>query len=440
MRSIRQRLSLGLGSVLVVVFLLAGAASSLAIRFGVRDYMITRLDHDAENLLAAITLAEGRDGPHLATTDPVYGRAYSGHYFTITVDGATLRSRSLWDHELPVPAVAAGESRTLRATGPEGVPLLMRVHGYERRGARVVVAVAEDFGPVQAFILRWQVGFALATLLVLLLVLLLQRRLLARGLAPLHRTREEVRQLEQGQRRALTPAAPAEIRPLIQALNRLLQTLEERLVRSRRATGDLAHGLKTPLSTLRGLAERPGTDPDLGAEMGRQLDIIQGRMERELRRARLAGASAAGAFFRPGTDVAELVQTLERIHRRRLETELRMVGEAAFPAEREDMLELLGNLLDNAFKWATGRIRLVVETGPGRLDMVLEDDGPGIPAEALARLPGRGVRLDESRAGHGLGLAIAGDIAAFYGGTLTLDRSPQLGGLRARVKLERGQT
>lgn len=437
MRSVHSRLALGLGVSLVIVFLLAGLGSSLALRYGIRDYMITRLDHDAENLLAAIRLQRRRgDGPVLRATDPVFERAYSGHYFTIAIDGAELRSRSLWEHELAVPDVAVGESRTLEMAGPGDSRLLMRAHGFQRGGTPMVIAVAEDFGPVRTTILRWQGGFAIATLAAILLVLALQRRLLRRGLSPLERTRREVRELELGTRHRLTTDTPAEIRPLIQAFNRLLEILDERLKRSRKAAGDLAHGLKTPLSMLGSLVDRPVIDPPLRAEMSHQLALIQGRIERELRRARLMGGTAPGALFRPATDVADLVATLEHIHRDAgLALETRITGDEAFPADREDMMELLGNLLDNAFKWATRRIELTVAVLPENLTIILDDDGPGVPEEQLETLARRGRRLDEAREGHGLGLAIVRDIVDFYGGSLDIGPSPGLGGLRVQVRL-----
>ncbi|MDZ7752807.1 MAG: ATP-binding protein [Gammaproteobacteria bacterium] len=282
----------------------------------------------------------------------------------------------------------------------------------------------------------WQAGFAIATLVAILLVLALQRQLLRRGLSPLERTRGEVRELELGTRHQLSGDAPAEIQPLIQAFNRLLETLEERLKRSRKAAGDLAHGLKTPLSMLGSLVERPVIDPPLRAEMTRQLALIQGRIERELRRARLMGGTAPGALFRPATDAADLVATLEHIHRDAgLGLETRIVGDEAFPADREDMMELLGNLLDNAFKWAAQRIELTVESSPETLTITLDDDGPGVPEEQLETLARRGRRLDETREGHGLGLAIVRDIVDFYGGGLAIGPSPGLGGLRVQVRL-----
>lgn len=437
MRSIHSRLALGLGVSLVVVFLLAGLGSSLALRHGIRDYMITRLDHDAENLLAAIRLQRRRGGgPALQATDPVFERAYSGHYFTITINGTELRSRSLWEHELAVPDIAVGETRTLEMAGPGDSRLLMRAHGFQRGDTPMVIAVAEDLGPVRTTILRWQGGFAIATLLAIILVLVLQRRLLRRALAPLERTREEVRELELGTRHRLTPDAPAEILPLIQALNRLLEALEERLKRSRKAAGDMAHGLKTPLSMLRSLLARPAMEPPLRAEMAHQLELIQGRLERELRRARLMGGTAPGALFQPASDVADVVATLEQIHRDAgLSLETRVTGPGAFPADREDMLELLGNLLDNAFKWAARRILLTVHSTSRTLAISVEDDGPGVPEQHLEALARRGRRLDESREGHGLGLAIVRDVVDFYGGNMDVGPSPALGGLRVRVRL-----
>jgi signal transduction histidine kinase len=158
-------------------------------------------------------------------------------------------------------------------------------------------------------------------------------------------------------------------------------------------------------------------------------------IDRELKRARLAGEGPSGARFLVESEVPPLMDALRQMYREKnLKLESRIPAAHSFAGDREDMLELIGNLLDNACKWARNRVRLTVETAPG-LAVAIEDDGPGVSSGQLDRLIKRGVRLDESAAGHGLGLSIVNDIIRQYGGELDFDRSPDLHGLRVRVRL-----
>jgi signal transduction histidine kinase len=437
--SIRTRLATGLGVSLALVLVVVGVGSSLAIRHAVEGYLAIRLDQDAERLAVALRFVpDGRVHLMPHRVDPVFNREHSGRYYHIAVHGVDLRSRSLGDHDLPLPLprLARRETVTLRTAGPEGQPLFVRVHSLDRRGLPLVIAVAEDYGPAAAAVRRWQAGFAAITAIGLLLVLAVQAWLLARGFRPMARIGAELEELGQGRRRTLSTEVPDEARPLVQAINRLLEVLDERLRRSRRAAGDLAHALKTPLSALQGLAEEMPRDDPARAEMENRLALMNARIGRELRRARVMGGAAPGTRFDPARDLADLLGTLQAIYRERdLDVSTRLAAGVSFAADREDMLELLGNLLDNAFKWARARIAVTVEPAGGGLLLVVADDGPGVPEPERPSLLARGRRLDEAKAGHGLGLAIAHDIVGFYQGQLTLDRDPDLGGLRVQVEL-----
>ena len=188
--------------------------------------------------------------------------------------------------------------------------------------------------------------------------------------------------------------------------------------------------------------EAPGVPEALRQTLREQASAIHERVERELRRARLAGpgGQGAGARFNPGVELPALVRMLKSVHHDK-PLAIAARGESRItPFDREDMLELLGNLADNACKWARAQvsIRVSEQVGPGdvaRLDIVVADDGPGCPDDSLASLVQRGVRLDETRSGHGLGLTIVRDIVDLHGGRLLFARSPQLGGLEVRVEL-----
>ena len=438
MKSLQSRLNLGLGVTLAAVFVLLGVAGSLAIRFVTENYVDSRLEHDAESLLAALAFApDGTPQLRPGRVDPVYQRVFSGHYYRIDLPQAELRSRSLWDQDLPVHVPEPGRVARLRAEGPEGQLLLVRVAGYRKAGVDLTIAVAEELSPIRTEMRRLQLGYLLFVLAALAVTLLVQRRALHAGLAPVQRTARQVSALEQGARTRLDGPVPEEIRPLVMEINRLLEAQQRRLTRSRNALGNLAHALKTPLTVIAQTAERPELKqcPDLARELHACVAQLRTRVDRELRRARLAGATGTGGRAEPGVELEALVEVLRRLYRdRNLDIELRVAPGSVFPGDREDLLELAGNLLDNACKWARTRVRVNVEADGG-LRLVVEDDGPGCSEAELQRLATRGVRTDESAPGHGLGLAIVHDIVEDYGGSLRFSRSDDLGGFRVEVVL-----
>ncbi|MBI5040502.1 MAG: ATP-binding protein [Gammaproteobacteria bacterium] len=430
MKSIQTRLNSGLALSLIVVFVLLGIGVSVSFRILAEGYMLTHLEHDAESLLAALVLRPHDSTPQLRADrlNPVYQRAFSGHYYRIDIDGQVLRSRSLWDQDLTVPVVGLGASTHLRQSGPEDQLLLMHVAHYRKAGADVRIAVAEDLSPIRAEVRRFQLRYALFGVVALVLLLLLQRAILRRGLAPLATTGQELSELERGKRAQLSETVPREVRPLVAQINRLLTTLQQRLQRSRNAMGNLAHALKTPLTLLGQIADRDDQfrDPHTAAQTRALVEKIRTLTERELKRARLAGAASPGGRVQLATEIEALCAVLRQIYRDR--------------DLREDMHELFGNLLDNACKWARSRVRVRAEPHGTGIRVIIEDDGPGRDAEELERLNQRGVRVDEDATpGYGLGLAIAQDVLDHYGGQLTLGRSAEMGGFRVEVVVGVGE-
>jgi len=224
---------------------------------------------------------------------------------------------------------------------------------------------------------------------------------------------------------------PAEIRPLVEEVNRLLMVLQQRLLRSRNAMGNLSHALKTPLTLMFQILERKQDDEDC-VQMLEQAQRIEGNINRELSRARMAGQSPGGIWLKPEQDVHDLASTLEAVYKQHIRIELQMAEITGIAADREDMMELVGNLLDNACKWANGRV-IFNMSQPSGLHIVIEDDGPGMESEELQLVTSRGVRMDETKQGHGLGLAIVREIVDAYGGRLELGQSDVLGGLKVTV-------
>ncbi len=439
MNSIEARLRLGLGTGLMLVLLALGLASGQGLRLLIEAQVEERLGHDAEALLAALQVGPGGDlRLDSARTGPVYVQVLSGHYFRIDDGRRVIRSRSLWDEDLDVPRLAAGERRLLDRPGPAGQRLRVLVQGFDKGGVTVTLAVAEDMTPVIRAVHRLQWLYGVAAVGALLLMLLWLRWQLRRGLAPLEATRHALAQWQAGARPRLEPDAPAEVRPLVEEFNRLLDTVEARLAASREALGNLAHALKTPLARMRQMLDHPERlqDPAVREELDGTIDRIDALMQRELRRARIAGGSPGGATVALRPVVEALFGVMAAVHRARgLAFEDAVPTGLRWPMDAEDLTEVLGNLLDNACKWARGRVRVSAGSADGRRWLAVEDDGPGVPPEARERLVARGRRLDEAVPGHGLGLAIVRDILARYPAVLGLDASPDLGGLRVRVDL-----
>ncbi len=438
MFSLQARLGTGLLVSLILIFFVLWLIVSNAIRYLVEDYIASRLEHDGESLLTVVTF-DTRGTPTLdsARTDPVYQRPFSGHYFKITSGKNVLRSRSLWDQDLTVPVLQAGADVQLRLTGPERQPLLVMVKGYSKQGHTLTIAVGEDLSPVQGAIVSFERRFTVTALLMLLVLIVFQAVIVRTGLRPLERVRREIRALEHGELRGLSGDVPGEVAPLVREINRLLEVLDKRLQRSRNALGDLAHALKKPLTRLRqlsrdtALAKQPAIQQTLDDQTG----IMQQLTDRVLRRARLAGQGPVGVFFSVTQDVPVLIDALCSMYRQKdLHFETNFQEGLTLPFDHEDMLELLGNVMDNACKWARQRVSLTVRMNT-EVCIVIADDGPGVSDESLAKLAQRGMRLDESVVGHGLGLAITRDIVEDYGGSVTFGRSEALGGFCVTISI-----
>jgi len=434
LRSIQRRLGIGLGGALLVVGLLLAQTSLWLFESGLRRYLEDSLRDDSEALLAA--LVRGQNGPQLdeARIGPAFQRPFSGHYFHINVDRETWRSRSLWDSTLPHPE-KPGLMADL-ADGPQSQRLLVYRADYRRLGRSLSITVAQDYTPIlDAFRRVRIVGLALGAG-ALLLILLLQRLTVRRALRPLERARRQIAQLQQGSRGMLDTDVPEELEPLVQQINHLLEHTEQTLQRSRNALGNLGHALKTPLAVLVSLLARRefDADPSLRQNLREQLEQIEQRLARELGRARLAGEVLPGAHFVCGEELPALFATLQMIHGQACELSWEADAQLSVHRDREDVLELLGNLLDNACKWADSRVSLQVLGEEGGVRLLIDDDGPGVDAGSREDVLGRGIRLDEQVSGHGLGLSIVRDIVDTWRGRIELLDSP-LGGLRVSIWL-----
>lgn len=432
--SIQQRLSISLISVLIVVGLIFAQTSLWLFDQGLRRYLENHLHDEAELLVAA--LARGANGIELDQqhVSAAYHRPFSGHYFCIHLDEQQWRSRSSWDYDLPEPNQPGMVEDLI--DGPQQQQLLIVRADYRRYGKNILIVVAQDYTPMLDSFqrVRWiGGGFGLGALI---LVVLLQRYFVARALRPLEKTRAQIAQLQQGNRTTLDADVPQELQPLVQQVNHLLQHTEDTLARSRNALGNLGHALKTPLAVLFSLANRNELNdhPELRNQLRDQLGNMQQRISRELGRARLAGDVLPSAYFVCAAELPDLVDTLNQIHGRHLTISWSASDDLRLPWDRQDMLELLGNLLDNACKWGKSKVTLKLLKDVDQFIITIDDDGPGIAPELRTQVLNRGIRIDEQVQGHGLGLGIVRDIVEHCKGKMQLLES-ELGGLQVIISL-----
>ena len=432
MKSISRQLGGGLLLVLLATVLLVGQGAVWLFDKGLRDYLSSDLQRESDALLAA--LSPGPDGLTLDTSRVAadYQRPFSGRYFVVQTADEQWRSRSLWDQRLVLDGAQPSSSLV---PGPAGQQLLVRSDAFTKLGESVRVSVGMDYQPLLAAFSRARMWLWGLGTLAIMLSIVIQLGILRRALRPLHRVRHELAEWQAGERLELSGDVPLELQPLVSEINHLGMQLDQLIQRSRKGVGDLSHGLKTPLAVAESLL---GAEP-LGASakdaLKVQLEEIRRQLERALQRSRLAPESHAGKRFHPAQDLPWLIGSLQQIHGQRVQIVLPPLQEGQdWPFEREDMQELLGNLMDNACKWASSTVQLGWVLSAQGVQLRVEDDGPGISEQDRQQVLGRGTRLDEGVAGHGLGLAIVGDLVEVYGGELALLDS-ELGGLAVQVTL-----
>ncbi len=259
-----------------------------------------------------------------------------------------------------------------------------------------------------------------------------------RGVSGVQRLRGAVTALRKGEQRRLEGTYPSEVQPLVDDLNALLDHREQAVQRAVGRAGDLAHGLKTPLALLAREAERARAagQEELASTLSEEVERMRRQVDYHLARARAAASGAAPGAHCLVSEAAEaLRRTLDRLHAdRAVSIDVAVPPDLGFRGQREDLDEILGNVLDNACQWAAARVVLTATARDGLLRIVVDDDGTGLEPSMREAVLKRGVRADEASPGTGLGLAIVRDLVELYGGSVSLDRSP-LGGLRVELTL-----
>ena len=373
-------------------------------------------------------------------TDPRFQRPYSALYWQVDLpDGSALRSRSLWDTRLALPndAPADGAMHRHLVAGPDGQHLVAveRKVSLPGRSDIIRVAVAGDLVVVHAATSEF-VRTAAIALGTLALGLVLSMVVLVLGtLHPLTRLQRALAAVRLGRAQQLAGDFPAEVQPLVNDLNLLLRHDAAVLARARTEAGNLAHELKTPLAIIANAMSGANA-----ATVQEQIVRMRRRIDYALTRARAAAAgNVLGATTVTGPRLQQLAQAMRTLYGScGLTIELIGENDAPVQVDARDFDEIVGNLLDNACKWARSRVRLTASRHGGMLRLAIEDDGPGLPQAERALVFERGRKLDEATPGSGLGLSIVRDLLEAYAGSVRLEDTP-LGGLRAVVLLPLAQ-
>ncbi len=408
-----------------------------------RDHIERRFDAQLgdhmEELLAASEITPDKN-LHLTwtPTDPRFHRPYSGWYWQVLYKEKSLKhSKSLWHNAQPL---TKNQDKTtfpveiLSGPGEKKLRALKRritLPDSEQHFIFVVAGpVANIEGDVNLF--TRQLVFTLGLLaLALLAAIVLQVRF---GLRPLRSLRREISMIRSGEKQRVPTAVPTEVKPVVSELNALLDHNSHMLDKARAQAANLAHALKNPLTVMS--IEAGQIEGERGKILKDHTSIIKRHIERHLSRAQAAGIQRSGNLKTPLAPILEDLQfSMQLLYKKRsLDCSVSGFKDLSFRGDPHDAEEMLGNLYDNACKWAKSSVRITGALQDEMLVITIEDDGPGIPKEHIKDIMQRGLRLDETVAGSGLGLDIVSDIAELYKGNLSLSRS-DMNGLKAKLKL-----
>lgn len=448
MPSLRTRLLLSASVVLALFFGLTGLTLDRAYSSSAEQALKDRLRGHVNALVAASE--QGEDGVTRLTNALPEARFFNPgsdlFAFFMSNDGQHMwRSPSLGSLSIPFPSgLGRGETAFRRVNASNGALVQIYSLGVtwdETTGPHggYTFSVAENLRDHRNQIrdfrrLLW--GWLAAVAVILLGA---QGTILRWSLAPLRQAADDLGQIEQGKAAALTRRYPAELRPLTDNINALIASNRDRLERYRHSLDDLAHSLKTPLAVLRGAVEGRNGAPDLAALVQEQVDRMSGTVNYQLQRAAASGGTVLGAPVDVEQIARKIAAALNKVYSDKgVVCHVHVAQSGDFSGDESDLYELLGNLLDNAYKWCRHRVEVRAEAVEerGGLRLSVEDDGPGISAHAIRDVRRRGVRAAGEQGGQGIGLAVVDDIVRIYGGKFDIGRGT-LGGALMTITLPR---
>ena len=439
--SLTRRMIVVAGIWIAVLLGVGGFALDRVLASAITDNFDAQLDYVLTAMIASSEI--GPEGEVLFTREPADQRflePYSGLYYQISGEGFDpFPSRSLWDRRLSSGQAHLDNDVHFRDTDEFPMEQLriaerdVRLPGSPVRW-RFQVAQSRDMLNEQIGVLRRTLVRSFGILGLGLVVLAALQAIY--GLWPLRRVRRAIANIRSGKQSRIQERLPREIAPLVEEMNDLLAHNETQAEEARRHAGNLAHALKTPLTVITNAAT--ASSPDLDETVCREATTMRRQIDHHLARARAIGRRSNA---QARADVWPALEAVERAVTRLYENvTVDLAGDrtSAVRVERQDLDEMLGNLIENAAKYGNGRVFVTVKPTPECVEIEVEDDGPGIPAAERVTIFDRGARLDTGKPGTGLGLAIVRDVALIYGGSIHLEESEDLGGLLARLKLPIG--
>jgi two-component system sensor histidine kinase PhoQ len=442
--SVNARLLLVASLVLAAFFGVTGLVLNQAYVDSAESALRDRLQNSAHMLIAATDIGtDGRVYLAHAVRESRFFTPGSGLYASIVRNDGILAwvSPSLTGISVELPSGFARGSRsfsTLRtADGARLSVFSIGIVWDEAAPAHEIYTlnVAEDQSAFAAQISRFRRLLWGWLAVVALLLLAVQGVILSWGLGPLRRAAADLAAIERGEKDRLAGPYPVELRGLTDNINALVQSERERRERYRHALGDLAHSLKTPLAALRGAVDAGTEAGPLGVTVAAQVERMSQIVQHQLQRAATAGRSALASPIEVAPAVHKVVDALTKVYAdKRVACATEIAPEARFNGDEGDLLELLGNLMDNAFKCCRSKVRVLLRSMDGALEISVEDDGPGIAEALRSQVLARGIRGDTAQPGYGIGLAMVQDIVTVYGGLIVIGDSA-LGGARVTVTL-----
>ena len=436
-RSLRFRLAVGGVIAIGIALMLVWAALSRVFTDYVVDQYRIEMTVLSDSLAASVVVRDGKLVLDAAPSDPRLNLPSGGRYWELEADDVVLeRSRSLWDTVIASEKLTASDYPIFKTgIGPDGEPILVMAQdstlgeGKDARPFCIYTAFPKSELDVALTGFHGELRLMLLITAVLLAIGAIVQA--AAGLAPLNRLRRKVAEIRAGNLTALGDEGPSEVQPLVKEIDLLLRERETAVERARSRASDLAHGLKTPLTVLAQLAT--SLDPASANMALKQVDIIRQRADRQLQAARLGVERMASA------DVGELTVRLVQVLRpvadlRSLDWQIDVAGDLKVAIDPADLAEAIGNVLDNATKWASEVITVSARREGDHVSLRIGDDGGGVEVGNYDEILKRGHHAADEIGGSGLGLAITRDIMDAYGATITPGQSP-LGGLQMRLDL-----